>query len=168
MKPLEKERKDELSITEIKNNKWHNVWHICDPLKTLARSSSLWRTRSTSVSNSAFCSINCFKVPSFLSRDWNWINEVTLKCTRNFWRSSKQFLRKGDPTNSICFNERLLSTSVRCCSGSCGSPTAFSVSSRSWTGVNLANSQTLSCGKNYKSQEISNQLGTRKDSGDRD
>lgn len=122
--------------------------------KTLARSSSLWRTRSTSVSNSAFRSFNCFKVASFFSRDWNWISEVTLKCIRKkrFGDHQNHCYESVTPTNSICFNERLLSISVRCCSGSSGSPTAFSVSSRSWTGVNFANSQTLSCGKNYKSQ----------------
>lgn len=53
-------------------------------------------------------------------------------------------------TISMVFSSRLLSTRARCWIGSWGSPTAFSVSSRSCTGVNFANSHTLSCGKNCK------------------
>lgn len=52
-------------------------------------------------------------------------------------------------TRSIFFMSWLFSTSARCRIGSWGSPTAFSVSSRSCTGVSLANSQTLSWGKNW-------------------
>jgi hypothetical protein len=67
-------------------------------------------------------------------------------------------LAKGELTSSTCFNSRLLSISARCCSGRSGSPTAFSVSSKSCTGVNFANSQTLSCGKNYQKAKDPNEV----------
>lgn len=118
--------------------------------QTFARSSSLWRTRSTSFSCSALRAFIWFKVSPFFSTAYITKEQCQNDRTKFFLKKNAlQIKDQLELTCSILFTFLLISISLRCWIGSWASPTAFSVSSNSCTGVNLANSQTRSCGKNY-------------------
>lgn len=94
---------------------------------------------------------NIIKISNGIKNNKKFVKQKQTKRIMNQEETSpkKMYISYSKLTLSILFMPWLLSTSARCRIGSWGSPTAFSVSSKSCTGVNLANSQTLSWGKNW-------------------